>query len=139
MQETGNIAQLFALVVGVAYLAIGVIGFAVTGFEGIVTNGDDTLLGLQLNVFHNVVHLVIGLLLLVVSRLPDPTISQGVLIGGGLIYIVAAGLGFLNELQILSINSGLEADNFLHLVSGIAALAVGIIGANQSSARMAHA
>jgi hypothetical protein len=70
---------------------------------------------------------------------PDPTVAQGVLIGGGLIYIVAAGLGFLNELQILSINDELDADNFLHLFSGIAALAVGIIGAKQSSAHMARA
>lgn len=139
MSETGNIAKPFALIVGVAYLLIGVAGFAVTGFEGVVTNGADELLGLQLNVFHNVVHLVIGLVLIVVSQVPDPSVSQGVLVGGGLVYILAAGLGFLNELQILSINDELDADNFLHLFSGIAALAVGIIGARQSSARMARA
>jgi hypothetical protein len=139
MSETGNIAQLFALVVGAVYLLVGIAGFAVTGFEGITTNGDEHLLGFQLNVFHNIVHLVIGLVLLVVSRVPDPTVAQGVLIGGGLVYILAAGLGFLNELQILSINDELDPDNFLHLFSGIAALAVGIIGARQSSARMATA
>ena len=139
MSETGNIAQLFALVVGAVYLLVGLAGFAVTGFEGVATNGDDSLLGFQLNIVHNLVHLVIGVFLLAVSQVPDPTVAQGVLIGGGLVYILAAGLGFLNELQILSIDDELEADNFLHLFSGIAAVAVGIIGARQSSARMAAA
>jgi ABC-type transport system involved in multi-copper enzyme maturation permease subunit len=139
MRETGNIAQVFALIVGVTYLLVGLVGFAVTGFTGVVTDGADKLIGFDLNIFHNVVHLVIGLVLLVVSRLPDASIAQGVLIGGGLVYILAAGLGFLNELQILSIDSELAPDNFLHLFSGIAAVAAGIIGANQSSARMAPA
>jgi hypothetical protein len=137
--ETGNIAQLFALVVGVTYLAVGLVGFAATGFTGVVTDGGDKLIGFDLNIFHNVVHLVIGGLLLVVSRLPDPVIAQGVLIGGGLVYILAALLGFLNELQILSIDDELALDNFLHLFSGLAALIVGILGAMQTSARMAPA
>ena len=37
--DTRNIAQLFAVVVGITYLAIGVIGFAVTGFSGAVLDG----------------------------------------------------------------------------------------------------
>ena len=137
--ETGNIAQLFALIVGVAYLAVGVVGFAATGFTGVATEGGDKLIGFDLNVFHNVVHLVIGGFLLAVSRLSDPTIAQGVLIGGGLVYILAALLGFMNELQILSIDSELAPDNFLHLFSGIAAFAVGVIGATRGPARMARA
>ncbi len=35
-------------------------------------------------------------------------------------------LGFLNQLQILSIDAELAADNFLHLFSGLAAVAFGI-------------
>jgi hypothetical protein len=138
MSESGNIAQPFALIVGVVYLAVGLVGFAVTGFTGVTTDGGDDLLGFDLNIFHNVVHAVIGLILIVVSQV-DAAITQGVLIGGGLVYILAAGLGFLNELQILSINDELAADNFLHLASGLAAFAVGLIGAKQSSARMARA
>lgn len=43
-------------------------------------------------------------------------------------------LGFLNQLQILSIDAELAADNFLHLFSGLAAVAFGILGARQSDA-----
>lgn len=126
-----NAANLFALVVGVAYALIGVVGFAVTGFEGVVQNGPDDLLGFDLNPFHNVIHLAIGLGFIVASRL-DPTLTQGIVIGGGLVYLLAAVLGFVNNLQIISINDEVAPDNFLHLVSGSAAVIFGLIGARQT-------
>ncbi|MGI8946124.1 MAG: DUF4383 domain-containing protein [Thermoleophilaceae bacterium] len=129
--ERTNVTQVFAFVVGVVYLAVGVVGFAVTGFQGVVTNGNEALLGFDLNIFHNIVHIAIGLGFLVVSRM-DAVITQGVVIGGGLVYLLAAGLGFLNQLQILSIDSAVAPDNFLHLVSGSAAVLAGLIGARQT-------
>ena len=128
-----NVANLFALVVGVAYALIGVVGFAVTGFEGVVQNGPDDLLGFDLNPLHNVIHLAIGLGFIVASRL-DPTLTQGIVIGGGLVYLLAAVLGFVNNLQIISINDEVAADNFLHLVSGSLAVIFGLIGARQTDA-----
>jgi hypothetical protein len=128
-----NAAQVFALVAGVTYAIVGVVGFAVTGFEGVVQNGPDTLLGFDLNPFHNVVHFTIGLGFIVASRL-DATLTQGIVIGGGLVYLLAALLGFLNQLQILSINDEIAPDNFLHLVSGSAAVLFGLIGARQTDA-----
>ena len=128
-----NAAQVFALVAGAVYALVGVIGFAATGFDGITADGPDSLAGFDLNVFHNVVHLAIGLGFLVASRL-DATLTQGIVIGGGLVYVLAALLGFLNELQILSINDEFAADNFLHLVSGSAAILFGLIGARQTDA-----
>ena len=131
-----NVANLFALVVGVAYALIGVVGFAVTGFEGVVQNGPDDLLGFDLNPLHNVIHLAIGLGFIVASRL-DPTLTQGIVIGGGLVYLLAAVLGFVNNLQIISINDEVAADNFLHLISGSLAVIFGLIGARQTDAAFA--
>ena len=131
--EHNNAAQVFALVAGAVYALVGVIGFAATGFDGVTADGPDSLLGFDLNIFHNVVHLAIGLGFLVASRL-DATLAQGIVIGGGLVYVLAALLGFLNELQILSINDEVAADNFLHLVSGSAAILFGLIGARQTDA-----
>ncbi len=128
-----NAAQVFALVAGVVYALVGVVGFAVTGFEGVVQNGPDALLGFDLNPFHNVVHFAIGLGFIVASRL-DATLTQGIVIGAGLVYLLAAVLGFLNELQILSINDEVAPDNFLHLLSGSAAVLFGLIGARQTDA-----
>ena len=133
-----NVTQLFALVVGIVYLAVGIVGFAVTGFTGLVTDGQDKLIGFDLNVFHNVVHLAIGAGFIIFSRL-DATITQGVVIGGGLVYVLAAILGFLNQLQILSIDDVFAPDNFLHLFSGLAAVIFGLLGARQSAAAAARA
>jgi hypothetical protein len=134
--EHSNAAQMFALVAGAVYALVGVIGFAATGFDGVTADGPDSLIGFDLNIFHNVVHLAIGLGFLLASRL-DATLTQGIIIGGGLVYILAALLGFLNELQILSINDEVAADNFLHLVSGSAAVLFGLIGARQTDSLVA--
>jgi len=131
--EHSNAAQLFALVAGAVYAVVGVVGFAATGFDGVTANGPDDIIGFDLNIFHNIVHLGIGLGFLAASRL-DPILCQGIVIGGGLVYVLAALLGFLNELQILSIDDEVAADNFLHLVSGSAAVIFGLVGARQTDA-----
>lgn len=130
----GNIARPFALIAGLGYLAVGVIGFVVTGFSGLVITHGHPLLGLDLNVFHNLFHLVVGGGFVVASRLPDVTITQGVLIGGGAVYLVAALLGFLDTgVPIIAIHDNLAPDNFFHLFSGATAVVFGLLGASQQS------
>ncbi len=122
-------AQFAALAVGIVYLAVGLIGFAVTGFSGWVVDTREDLLSFDLNGFHNIVHLGVGAILIGVSLVREPTITQGVLIGGGLVYLLAAVLGFTGNLgSLLSIDGKLASDNFLHLVSGAAAVLVGLLG-----------
>jgi hypothetical protein len=135
-KDRGNVARVFALLLGAGYVVAGVAGFTVTGFSsGFVANTNASLIGFDLNIFHNVVHLAIGAALILVSRLSDVTITQGVLIGVGLFYVLATLLGFLNygALQIISINDPLAADNFLHLFSGATALIFGLIGVRQQN------
>jgi len=129
--EGENVSKAFALGFGVFYLAVGLIGFTVTGFTGFTAETKEELLGFDLNVFHNIVHLTIGLALVLASTLKDETVTQGVVIGVGLFYIVAAVLGFANYLQIISIDASLVIDNFFHLISGSAALAFGLLGAQR--------
>ena len=134
LSDSLNIARVTCAVVGVVYTIVGLVGFAATGFhDEFALNTKADLFGFDLNMFHNLVHLVIGLGLLGVSRARDVAVTQGTLIGGGLVYILAAFLGFLNYLQILSINDGLAADNFLHLGSGIAAVLLGLAGIRQTT------
>ncbi len=122
-------AQFAALAVGIVYLAVGLIGFAVTGFSGWVVDTREDMLSFDLNGFHNIVHLGVGAILIGVSLVREPTITQGVLIGGGLVYLLAAVLGFTGNLgSLLSIDGKLASDNFLHLVSGAAAVLVGLLG-----------
>jgi hypothetical protein len=129
--STQNIAKPVALVLGVVYLAAGVIGFAVTGFDGFVTPKGSTLLGFPLNVFHNIVHIGIGAILIVASRLPDATMTQGILLAVGVFYVAATLLGFLGKLPIIAVTTAQNADNFLHLASASLALFGGLAGAYQ--------
>lgn len=121
--------QLAALVVGVVFLLVGVLGF----IPGITTNyGEMTFAGhesealllgvFQVSVLHNIVHLLFGIAGLALAR----TVSgaRNYLIYGGVIYAVLWLYGLLIEqtsaANFVPINS---ADNWLHLV-----LAVGMIG-----------
>jgi hypothetical protein len=128
-----NIARPVALILGVAYLAGGVIGFAITGIHGsVVDSTGSSFAGLHLNVFHNIVHIGIGAILIIASFVPDDAITQGVLLGVGILYVAATLLGFLGKLPIISITTAGNGDNYLHLFSAIVALFGGLAGAAQS-------
>ena len=127
----GNIARPVALLLGVTYLAAGVIGFAATGFHGFVTAGGSTFIGVPLNVFHNIVHIGIGAILIVASRLPDATMTQGILLGVAILYVAATLLGFLGKLPIIAVTTAGNPDNFLHLASAALAAFGGLAGAAQ--------
>lgn len=136
----GGLARGGALLVGAGYLVAGLIGFIATGFTGFVADTEEQFLGFfDVNIFHNIVHLAIGAGLLLASRVRDVTVTQGVLIGVGLFYILAALLGFLDELQIISINWGLSFDNFFHLATGLLAFLLGVIAARQQDRALASA
>lgn len=132
-----SIAHLGAALVGVVYVAIGVVGFAITGVGAFVQDTGDDILGFDLNPFHNVIHLTVGAYLLLVTRLSREA-AEGALIGGGIVYLVAAFLGYDERLQILSISSAGAADNFLHLGSGAAALGIGLLSASVGRAKGAR-
>ncbi len=121
-----SIAQLGAAVVGGLYLFIGVVGLVMTGFGNFVVDTSNKLVGFDINPFHNVLHALIGIYLLIVSQM-NRSVAEGALIGGGLVYLIAAGLGFGDRLQILSINSSGAADNWLHLFSGTGAVVIGLL------------
>lgn len=123
--------------VGIGYALIGVVGFIVTGLTGWVVNTDEALLGFDLNGFHNVVHIGVGAILIGASQVREPSVTQGILIGGGLVYLVAAFLGFTEDLdELLSIDGSAAPDNFLHTVSGVLAIAVGLLGGTVSRPRI---
>lgn len=129
--DGGNVAKAAALLLGLGYVGIGVIGFAATGLSGFVADTGADILGFDLNIFHNVVHLAIGAGLVVASRVRDVAVTQGILMGVGLFYTLAAILGFSNNLQLISINDSLSIDNFFHLLTGVIALMFGLLGARQ--------
>ncbi len=138
--------QLAALAVGAVFLLVGILGF----IPGITTNyGDMTfvghdseakLLGLfQVNVLHNIVHLLFGVAGLVLARAWES--SRLFLIGGGAVYLVLWLYGLVIDLNstanFVSLNT---ADNWLHLFLGIGMVGLGLaLGRTQARSRVAAA
>jgi hypothetical protein len=124
-----SLAARFGVAFGAFYVALGVLGFFVTGFEGFTQNGPDKLLGVSVNPFHNIAHLGIGALLIILSLQKNDAAAEGAVMGVGLFYITAFVIGVTasDNLTILSLFGEGELANFFHLVSGAALLGVGLI------------
>jgi hypothetical protein len=125
--EGKSLAQAAAVLIGLAYAVGGVIGFAVTGFNGVFDPVGSKFIGLSLNPFQDFIHLGIGLALLwAVTR--DTAVTEGVLLGVGGVYIVAAITGLIYaHIPVLTITTAGNADNYLHLVTGATAIVAAVI------------
>jgi hypothetical protein len=132
--RTGPTAvQKAARLVGIVFLAVGVLGF----IPGITTNYDTLdlashhseakLLGLfQVSILHNIVHLLFGIAGLVLAR----TIrgAKNYLVVGGIIYLVLFVYGLAvpqdSSANFVPLNI---ADDILHLVLGVGMIALGAL------------
>jgi hypothetical protein len=126
-ETTGRTApQILALVVGVVYTLVGILGFFVTGFADFAEHTDKTLLGFEINPLHNIVHLAIGLAGLALFRTLRTTRTYGWLLAVGYGATFLYGLfaaGRTDAVNFLSLNA---ADNVLHLVSTLAGVAIAL-------------
>jgi Domain of unknown function (DUF4383) len=121
-----TLEQNFSLIAGTIYVAIGVIGFFITGFGSFTEMTDHALLGIfMLNPFHNIVHLGLGALWLLGALALTPAGNEGLNIAIGGVYALATVLGFMGYFSLLSIPAGANGDNFLHLVTALATLIFG--------------
>jgi hypothetical protein len=119
-------SQVIALAVGLAYTAVGIVGFAITGFDEFFgRNTGETLLGFELNPAHNVVHLVIGLAGLAMWRRLDYARAYGwaLFVGYGAAFVYGLFAVEEQDINILSLNG---ADNGLHLASAAVGLAAAL-------------
>ncbi|HSJ16322.1 MAG TPA: DUF4383 domain-containing protein [Longimicrobiales bacterium] len=116
--------QRAALVFGIVFILVGVLGFVVTG--GSMDADPATaprLLGLfPVNVLHNVVHLALGVWGLIASRAWGS--AKTYCLVAGALYLVLAGLGFVapDLFGLVPIGGN---DIALHAVLGSALLVVG--------------
>jgi hypothetical protein len=123
---TRSVPQLIALAVGAAYLLAGLAGFLVTGFDDWVgTDADETLVGFAVNPLHNVVHLVIGVTGIALSRTTATARTFGwlLVVGYGATFVYGLFAAEDDDIDILNIN---WADNWLHLASVLAGLAAAL-------------
>jgi Domain of unknown function (DUF4383) len=117
-------AQLYALVVGSVLLIAGIIGFAYSASFGSPGEVDSVFGILDVNAWHNIVHIATGALGLLLFR----TAAREYALGLGAIYVVVAIWGFVigdgeSILGFIPVNT---EDNVLHLLIGLAGLGAGL-------------
>ncbi|WP_026534683.1 DUF4383 domain-containing protein [Arthrobacter sp. H14] len=132
--------QLAALVVGVVFLLVGILGF----IPGITTNygalqfagheSEAFLLGVfQVSILHNIVHLLFGAAGIAMAK-TGPSASK-YLIVGGIIYAVLWIYGLIvapeSGANFVPLNT---ADNWLHLVLFIGMVAMGFLPGRKTAA-----
>ncbi len=126
MTKTRTPAQLYALLVGAVLVAAGIMGFF---YNSSFATGDDVprdaVLGLlDVNGWHNIVHLATGALGLVLAR----SAARAYALGLGAVYVLVFVLGLIvgdggELLGLIPINT---PDNVLHLLLGVTGLAAGL-------------
>jgi hypothetical protein len=121
-----TIPEVLGLAFGAVYLLVGIVGFFVTGFDDFFAhNTNETLLGFEINGMHNVVHILIGVAGLVLSRTLAGARTYGWLLAVGYGAAFIYGLLAINkEWDFLSINT---ADNVLHLVTALVGLVIALL------------
>jgi NAD/NADP transhydrogenase beta subunit len=114
-------AQLYALVFGTTLVLAGILGFFYSASFGSPGKVDGVLGILDVNGWHNIVHIasgIVGLLMLSYSA------ARTYAVGFGAVYVVVAIWGFAvgDGGQILSIIPVNTEDNVLHALIGLAGL-----------------
>ncbi|AGW42638.1 hypothetical protein O159_27470 [Leifsonia xyli subsp. cynodontis DSM 46306] len=118
--------RLVATVFGAVYLLVGLLGFAFTGGVGFVATQGGLILGIfEVNPLHNIIHLLVGAALLI-AGLTRAVAAKAVNTTIGAVYLLLGIVGFFlvgTEANILALNT---PDHFLHLMSAIVLLGVGL-------------
>ena len=124
--------QKASLGVGAVFLLVGILGFipgVTTNYAALGMAGHESealLLGIfQVSILHNIVHLLFGAAGIAMAR--TATQSRNFLLVGGAIYLVLWLYGLLighdTPANFVPVNT---ADNWLHLILGIAMIALGV-------------
>lgn len=118
--------QAVAVLVGVLFTVVGVLGFAATGLDGFVTRGEHgNLFGLAVNPMQNLVHLAFGAAGIVLSaKLPRARVYGWLLVVGyGALFGYGVLVSRVNEWDVLNLN---WPDNWLHLAFALVGLVIAL-------------
>ncbi|HEV7808730.1 MAG TPA: DUF4383 domain-containing protein [Solirubrobacteraceae bacterium] len=122
-----TLAQVWAMALGGVLVLVGIVGFLVEPSFGVGDSAQrGTLILFDINGWHNVVHLLSGIVGLAMAG----TAAKARLfsIGYGVVYVLVTILGFAVGdggllLSIIPINT---ADNVLHLAIAVTGIAIGM-------------
>jgi Domain of unknown function (DUF4383) len=124
-------AQWYCLIVGATLLLVGALGFLAeakfdtsSGGDPGSVDGEDFLI-FEVNGWHNVVHILSGVFLLLMSSRHARARTGAIAFGA--IYSVVTIIGLIDGHDLFGIVPVDPADNVLHLVLAGSALAVGLL------------
>jgi hypothetical protein len=138
--ENASPASLYAGLAGAALVAGGIVGFFYSSSFGSPGDVDAVFGVLDVNGWHNVVHILTGVLGLYAFSAGVHAARQYAL-ALGVVYLIVALWGFIlgDGGQILGIVPVNTEDNFLHVGLGVAGLAAGLATAESAPAAPATA
>lgn len=127
--ERRSPAQVYALVIGAVLVVAGILGFFYNASFGTGDGtGRDAVLGiLDVNGWHNVVHVASGVLGLALAGSYDG--SRAYALGFGAVYLALTVLGFVagDGDEIFNLVPVNTEDNVFHLLIGMAGLGAGLV------------
>jgi hypothetical protein len=131
-------ARLYAGVVGATLVVAGIIGFFYSASFGSPGKVDAVFGVLNVNAWHNIVHIATGALGLL-AYVAGAYAARQYALGLGVVYLVVAIWGFIvgdggNILGFLPVNT---EDNVLHLLIGLAGIAAFVATPAEAPARAA--
>jgi hypothetical protein len=114
-------AQWYCLLAGAALLLAGIFGFIADATFDAGNNLDgDSFLGFEVNGWHNVVHVLSGIVLLAAFSKRKP--AKTVALAFGVVYGLVALIGLIDGSDVLGIIPVNGADNVLHLALSAAGI-----------------
>jgi uncharacterized protein DUF4383 len=127
MNEPVTPASLYAGLIGAVLVVAGIVGFFYSSSFGSPGSVDDVIGVLDVNAWHNLVHLLSGAVGLLAFA-SGPRATRAYALAFGAVYIVVAIWGFIigggeSILGFIPINT---EDNVLHVVLGVLGIGAGL-------------
>jgi len=129
---SNSVNRLVGGIFGVVYLLVGIVGFFITSGVDFAGTEGKLLIVFEVNPLHNIIHLLIGALL-VAGAASSVRAAKSANTAVGAVYLLVGVVGLFlvnSSANIIALNG---ADNVLHLGSAILLLAVGL-GADKTVA-----
>lgn len=132
-----TIAQWFCLIGGATLVLVGLLGFiADATFDMDDGVQGDSFLGFEVNGWHNVVHILTGLFLL--SGVKKAAAAKTVALTFGLAYLVVTIIGLIDGNDVLTIFPVNGADNVLHALLALGAIAAALASRKEDAKHHGH-
>lgn len=121
-----TVDQSYSFLLGCIAIVLGILGFILTGVTNYTEMTDHFILWVfQTNGFHNTLYIILGVLWFIGAFTLTPAGNQGMNIAIGALLLLVGVMGFMGYWSLLSIPQGVNGDNILDVVLGVATLIIG--------------